>query len=443
MRGMVFALRNMARTMVVSLHRRLFGHTMGAYMKQFLKHLSLSLVGLTLANGVLFGTILLAGRLLGPEQLGMFSFTLAMAQVLVIPMMLGMDVAVMRSVARHAGKLKDARRIVSSGFLVMGVSLPLVALLIAGLAGALSSLFGVETAVWRMAVVLAIALAFRMFFDGVIRGEGKFKFQSVARVAEALVVLTSFTVLYWLVDGGGHRLFLLATVIGVAVISILYLTGGGAGRLIAWRYGSRPESLRLWRYIRFGMIGSVAGLLMVGGDKLLIERLLGQVSLGVYAAYYFISVQLATQLNYMFINVFFPMVSGYKDKLAVLKKVDRLARLALVPAALVIMGEMAASLYLLSDAYLFSWALILSMSVYATLYFIWQTYWWFIASTGAAGVRFTSLHGLMAGAAYLLAIRFLASKFDLLAPALSFFIVFAYLSAVIGWWKKRYTRKFT
>lgn len=439
---MVFVLRNVARTMVMSLYRRLFGHTMGAYMKQFLKHLSWSLVGLTLANGILFGTLLLAGRLLGPEQLGLFSFTLAMAQVLVIPMMLGMDVAVMRSVARHAGKLDDTRRIVSSGWLVMGLSVPLVALLIAGSAGALSSLFGVERVMWRMAVVLAIVLVFRMFFDGVIRGEGKFKFQSVARVAEALVVLASFTVLYWLAGGGGYRLFLVATIMGAATISILYLTRGGAGRLIAWRYGRWQESLRLWRYIRFGMIGSIAGLLMVGGDKLLIERLLGQASLGVYAAYYFISVQVATQLNYVFINVFFPMVSGYKDKLAVLKKVDRLARISFVPAVLLTMGEVAVSLYLLSDAYLFSWVLVLGMSVYAALFFIWQTYWWFIASTGAAGVRFTSLHGLGAGVAYLLAIRFLAARFDLLAPALSFLIVFVYLGGVIRWWKKSYTRKF-
>ncbi len=439
---MVFFLRNRARTAVMLLHHWLFGHTMGAYMKQFLKHLSFSLGGLTLANGILFGTLLLVGRLLGPGQLGLFSLTLAMAQVLVIPMMLGMDVAVMRSVARHAPHLKAKRRIVSSGFLVIGLGVPLVALLVAGSAGVLSALFGIERVVWRTAAALAIVLVFRMFFDGVIRGEGKFKFQSGARVVEALVILLSFTALYWLTGQGGYRLFLVATMIGAAVISVLYLTGGEVGRLIARRYASRQEAWRLWRYIRFGMGGAVAGLLMVGGDKLLIERLLGPVSLGVYAAYYYVSVQVATQLSYVFINVFFPMVSRHEDKLAVLKKIDRLTRLSFVPAVLLMMGGVAVSLYLLSDAYHFSWVLILSMSVYAILFFIWQIYWWFIASTGAAGVRFTGLHGLVAGIAYLVAIRFLAAKFNLLAPALSFFIVFAYLGGVIQWWKKKYTRKF-
>lgn len=431
------ALISAVRAVVLMAHRRLFDHVMSSYMRQFLKQLSFSFVGLTAANAILFGTLLLAGRLLGPQQLGLFALALAMSQLLIIPMMLGMDVAVMRGVAMNIKRLTARRRIVSSGFLVMVSATVLASLIVFVLAGLLSAVFGIASGVIRAATALALALAFRMFFDGVIRGGGKFRFQAGARVLEAAVILLGFVALYWLV-GGGYALFVVATIMGAAVISMLYLMRGGVGRLIGRQYWRGKVALDLWRYIRFGMVGAVAGLLLVGGDKFMIGRLLGQASLGVYAAYYYVSVQVAAQLSYVFINVFFPMVSRHEDKLAVLKKLDRLVVVSFMPAVLVAVGGGAISLKLLGSAYMFSWRLIFSMSVYAMLFFIWQTYWWFIASTGARGVRFIGLNGLVAGVIYLAGIYCLVGRFGIFAPAMSFFIVFVYLGWVIRWWKKRF-----
>lgn len=436
--GMIFFLRNIARRATAAIHRRLFGHAMSSYMRHFLRQLSFSFVGLTAANGILFGTLLLVGRLLGPDQFGLFALVVAISQIIIIPMMLGMDVATMRSVAIYTGRLAMKRRIVSSGFLVMQAAAILITLVVFGMTGWLSARFDIDRMVLRAATVLALAVVFKNFFDGVIRGEGRFKFQARARIFEALVVLVSFGVLFWAVPNSGYTVFVMAMIVGAGMISLLYLTVGKVARLLARQYWEKEEALRLWRYIRFGMVGALGGLLLVSGDKLLIERLLGQASLGVYAAYYFISVQVAAQISYVFINVFFPMVSRRADKLVVLKKLDRLIGVFFMPATLAVVGGMAVSLWLLSDAYPFSWLLIFSMSVYAMLFFIFQTYWWFIASTGSAGVKFTSLNGLVAGVVYLVCIRLLVLKLTIFAPAISFGVAFAYLGCVIRWWKVRF-----
>ncbi|MFH1353955.1 MAG: oligosaccharide flippase family protein [bacterium] len=423
---------------IMASHARLFGYDMSIYMRQFLKQLSFSFVGLTSANAILFGTLLLVGRLLGPKQFGLFALALAVSQLLIIPMLLGMDVAVMRSVAINIKHLTTKRRMVSSGFLVMASATVLVSMLVFAGAGTLSAIFDIDSGVLRAATALALALAFRMFFDGVIRGEGKFRFQAEARTFEAVIILLGFVIMYWL-SGGGYALFVVATMAGAVVIILSYITAGGAGRLIGWQYWQGEVALDLWRYIRFGMVGAVAGLLLVGGDKFLIERMLGQASLGVYAAYYYVSVQVAAQLSYVFINVFFPMVSRHEDKLAVLKKLERLIGVGFIPAVLLTIIGGAISLRLLGGAYMFSWRLILCMSVYAMLFFVWQTYWWFIASTGAKGVRFIGLNGLVAGTVYLISIYWLVGRFGIFAPAMSFFIAFVYLGGVISWWKKRFT----
>ncbi len=434
---MSVVVKDTVRVIVLTVHSRIFGYAMGSHMREFLTQLSFSTAGLIISNGILFASLLLAGRLLGPRQFGLFSLTAAIAQLLVIPMMLGMDVAAMRGVARHAEPARR-RRIVTSGFFVLLLSSVLIGSLTLAGADLLGAVFHMRARVIRAAAALALAISLRMFFDGVIRGEKKFKFQARGRVLEASTILAVFAILYWLLEESSYLLYAAATITGSAVLTLTYLRRGGAARLIASRYWDKREAWRMWRYIRFGMVGAAAGLLMVGGDKIVVERTLGEVSLGMYAAYYYVSVQIAAQLSYIFVNVFFPSVSSRGNKPAVLKKLDKLVAVAFLPAVLASAGVAALGLKLFSGAYLFSWPLILAMSVYAVMFFVWQVYWWFITSTGPRGVKFAGLNGLLAGTGYLAGIYLLAQRLEIMAPAVSFFIVFLYLAAAVQVWKKKF-----
>lgn len=417
-------------------HALVFGQDMGENMQQFLRNLTYSFAGLTLANGILFAATMAAGRMLGPVEFGRFALAVAVAQVLVIPMLLGMDIAGLRALAQ-AVSFSDRRRVVTSGwFVVMAASLivGLVALFFARMPHSL----GFSPDLVRLAVILALVIASRQFFDGAMRGLSRFRRQAHVRVAEALLVLAG---LGWLIFSTGltHRGFVAVVSAGAAAAVILYLVYGGVQRfltLTAWDWQVARE---LWYYNRFGLLGALGGLLIVSGEKIVVARLLGEEAMGVYAAYYLLSVQIAAQLSYMFVNVFFPAVVQQRSVAVVWQKLDRLLKFFFAPAVLLGTGISALGLFALGRTYAFSWLLAVSMSAYAVLFFVWQVYWWLIASTGARGVRFTSLCGLAAGVAYLAGIYLLAERLALFAPVVSFVLVSGGLAAAVYRWRVQHT----
>jgi len=420
------------------IHVKLFGQDISAYMRHFLRQLSYSFVGLMIANLLLFAAIMLVGRQLGPEQFGWFSLTVAISQVLIIPMMLGMDVASMRGVSLSQNDRKVMRRVASSGLRVVGVSGLVVAGVVLVGAGQIGGRFGLDISLLRWSAVLAVAIVIKTFLDSVIRGEGQFRLQALVRVLEAAAILLGWLWLWRVAGMETYGGFVLALLIGSGLASLLYLSLGRVGNLLSWQAYDSREAWALWQYIRFALIGAVGALLLMTGDKILVEKMMGAANLGVYAAYYFVSVQVAVQVSAIFVNVFFPMVASQNDKQVVLKKLNRLVMWMFIPGVGLTMAITSLSLKLLSGEYTFDFKLVVAMSVFAMMFFIWQTYWWFIASTGAAGVRFTAVHGVVAGGAFWFLLWQLVGRLGLFAPAVSFMFVFAYISVAIWRWSRNY-----
>ena len=82
------------------IHLRVFGHAMSDEMRKFLGNLSWSFFGGIIAAGIMFAVNILAGRWLGPEEYGKYHIVLALGQVFVIPMLMGMNT----SAAYHIAK---------------------------------------------------------------------------------------------------------------------------------------------------------------------------------------------------------------------------------------------------------------------------------------------------------------------------------------------------
>ncbi|MBI4022087.1 MAG: oligosaccharide flippase family protein, partial [Candidatus Andersenbacteria bacterium] len=305
-------------------HYFLFGQTMGEGMALFVRQLSISFMGLIAANGIFFAAMLYIGRALGPETFGRFSLTIAIGQLLVIPMMLGMDVAAMRGVAVEQLLLWQ-KRYITAGFIVVMMGALTVAAIVFGFKQYWESALTLPRGALAMAAVLAMSLAFRNYFDAVARGLGRFKVQALVRMAEALIALGAAVVLAWLGSQNRWRGFVGAIITAATSASLLYIAGGELGSFISFAQWRTATAWHMWRYIRFGMLGALGAVMLVSADKILVGRIFGAPQLGIYAAYHLLSVQVALQLSYVFINVFFPAVSRQRNKQAVLRKLDRLA----------------------------------------------------------------------------------------------------------------------
>ncbi|HLD25628.1 MAG TPA: oligosaccharide flippase family protein [Candidatus Andersenbacteria bacterium] len=415
-------------------HQHLFGQELTVAMKNFLQNLSLSLTGYVIANSLIFVSIVVAGRLLGPSQFGQYALTIALSQILIIPMLPGIDVAAMREVALHPQQLPQ---IAASGlFLLAACTLATwIGVLLVGDTAA--RLLGLGGSVVRIAALIALAMAGKTFWDSIVRGSGAFRLQLWVRIVDAALILFIFLAGYaWL---GVHdwRLLALGVTGGALASAWIFYSWVGRGQL-RWAGVTSAVTRRLVRYGWAGVIGAVAGILLASADKVLLGNFLGSRGLGVYQAYYFASVQLTGQLALIFLNVFFPAAVGQSDLAIVIRKLDRLVVRLAVPAIIGVSLFILATLWLFSSAYERNLILVLLMSVYAVLWFIMMTYWTLINTTGPRGILYASLNALVAGVMYLLLVQQLLPLLELYAPPIAFLAAFGYMGGAIWLWRVRF-----
>jgi O-antigen/teichoic acid export membrane protein len=423
------------RQALLQSHRLLFGHEMTLTMRRFLRHLSYSLIGYVVGNAILFAAVVLAGRLLGPIAFGQYALVMALAQIFVIPMLPGTDMAVMRETALHQGRARS--QVLSSGLVFASVTSVVAAATAFAFAGKAAGWLGLNVTIWRVAVVVALALVVRTFFDGVVRGKGDWRLQMAARVIDSSMVLGVFTVSFWLFGVRDFRALAAGIFAGALIAGLIFFDQSVRGHLARAAVSSRMIGI-LWRYGRFGVMGAIGGILLASADKVLLGKFLGTRDLGIYQAYYFASVQLTGQLALIFLNVFFPTVVRQRDLTIVLRKLDRLVAIFFLPSLIAVAGFVTVTLWLFSGEFSLDWRLIFLMSLYSLLWFLYMVYWTLMASTGPGGMLYASSTGLVAGGLYLSVVYRLVNDLNIFAPGVAFVGTFVFMMVTVILWRLRF-----
>ncbi|MBP9751313.1 MAG: oligosaccharide flippase family protein [Candidatus Moranbacteria bacterium] len=308
------------------IHLRLFGHGMGEEMRKFLGNLSWSFFGGVIAAGIMFAVNILAGRWLGPEEYGKYNLVFLMAQVFFIPMLLGMDVSAARAVSiADANKEKISRIISGSVFVVLGSIAVTVPLLFFG-SDHIAEFFSATSDMVLIAIFFAVAIALKALFDGAVRGLHFFRFQAMTRMFEGIVGMIIFLAAFFFLRD--HLSLAFSVVISALLVSSIYV-------LKMWVFfsGFSIASIReLLRYAKFVVIGSVITLILGYGDRYVVNRYLGIEELGIYSAYYTATILVVGQFIAIFANVFFPMIAKVGEKREIMKKLDRLVLIGIIPA---------------------------------------------------------------------------------------------------------------
>lgn len=307
-------------------HLRLFGHEMGQEMRKFLENLSWSFFGGVIAAGIMFAINILAGRWLGPEEYGKYNLAFLMAQVFFIPMMLGMDVATARAVSIAKENKEKISRIISGSVIVVLGSIAVTVPLLFFWLNRVSDFFSATSDIVFVAILLAIPIILKAFFDGTVRGLHLFRFQAMVRMIEGIAGMAIFLAVFFLLHN--HLSLVFSVAISAMLVSSMYVL-----RIreffSAFDFGSVGE---LFRYAKFVIIGSIVALVLGYGDRYVVNRYLGIEELGVYSAYYTATILVVGQFIAMFANVFFPMIARIGEKREIMKKLDLLVLIGIIPA---------------------------------------------------------------------------------------------------------------
>jgi len=359
---MIKKLKNKLILLVEIVHRRIFGHEMSEKMREFLKNLSWSFFGGVMAAGIMFVVNIFAGRFLGPVEYGKYNLILLMSQFFIIPMIFGMDVSVLRKIAKAEDE-NETRRLLSGAVFFVGTLTLIVAATVFLNVEFVSNIFSAKSSFVFIAIIFSIVLTLKTLFDGIIKGLYFFKLQSVIRSIEALITALIFFVLYIVLKN--YLSLIYSAIVAGLFVSIVY-----AFKLKHFFEKPDIDSIKkLLKYSRFVIASSLVAIIMGYGDRFVVNKYFGTEELGIYSAYYAATILVAGQFISIITNVFFAMVAKIEEKNILLKKIDRMLVIGMIPitAAIFIGGFIILKLF--GNAYKSDILILILFSVIAALQF--------------------------------------------------------------------------
>lgn len=410
------------------IHFRLFGHEMSDEMRKFLGNLSWSFFGGITAGGILFITNILAGRWLGPEEYGKYNFIAAFSTIALLLMNFGLDVTTLHFVSR-ARSSGERELLIGTSFFSILFTILLGILILVGLADFFVDELAVDSGIYFVAIIFTTVLSIKNLLDSYLRGIGLFKEQSRYKILEAC--LTFGALLTVLLSGifVGHLSYLAyVSSLFFGTIVIIFFILCRVKEYLQFKNFSVVTLKSMFWYGLFVLIGGVSSLFLLNLDKIFVNKYLGIEQLGLYGAYYTASMTLTTYASLIFLNVFFPAVSGSNlDLETILTKLNTLTIRLFLPAFLLIAMCTRGALLLFGDAYPVDWLLILEFSLLSVIFSYFTIVWWLVAAAGTRGMAFTSLAGFIIGISFIFTMVLSQS---ILSMHLT--VVYLIISAILG-----------
>ncbi|MEO6077943.1 MAG: oligosaccharide flippase family protein [Candidatus Andersenbacteria bacterium] len=372
--------------MIDQLHRRLFGVSMGPKTIDFLKQLRWSMLGGVFTAITLFAVSVWAGRILGTDQYGQYSFAVATAQLIALFITWSFEIAIVRALAFTREDASSQQYIISSAILFLIITIVLVNLI---------SYILPFPFLKGIVMAFATVLAIKQLFDGMMRGLGLFGYQAIGKVIEAVCIATAFAVLVYAGLLHSYVYYMIAVLFGGLMLLVWYAT---KIRLDAsFRQISQSAFQVLWTYGSRAMIWLILSTVLGFAAKFIIREEFGNQFLGQFTVYSMVSISVMMFLGGLIANVFFPIAveeSNHEEMWRRMKLGTIIGAVPLFIAGVIITNG---AVLLFGQSYYLSTWFGAGMALIAVIQFFTSMYWWAIASTGVSGIRYMAIHTSLGG----------------------------------------------
>ncbi len=434
---MTTAIKQKLMSLAESAHRRIFKEEMSNEMRKFLGNLSWSFFGGIIASGIMFVVNVFAGRILGPEEFGKYALVLSMANIFLIPMSLGIDVAVVHYLSKNKNFYRRKKYLNTSLFLKLVLIIITIFIFSSSyyfLGNILDKLLFIKSNIFYITLFFTIFLSLKNIFNSFIRGFYLFKFQSIVKIIEAGSIFSIF--ILTLFFSQKHSFLLIVTSIIFGYVLFILTVFVRLRKYFSFNFNFN-YSKNIFTYGKYAAIGSVAGVLLSSFDKIFINKYLGVTSLGIYNAYSTASILIISQLVVIFVNVFFPMLSSVKSVKVIKKKINKIFKLVFLPASILMSLLIYVIMFMFGKNYPIDYWLIFEFSILSILWFYFGVLMWLIASRNQAGIKFTSFHSIISGIILFSLIIIFRNIFNL-HLAVGFLIVAIVYGIIMANWNYKY-----
>jgi len=368
-------------------YQRVFHENMSLDVQTFLKNLLF--VGVATIISTLCTAIfnILGGRLLGPQEYGKFILIQSVAMFLYFPMELGLNTAMLKYTSEKHDYQRQSNII--KGTLILATLFSTVSIVFyIMIATPLSHLFSISINLFYLAVAFAVLFVFFTLTMSAVRGLNRMRAYSVFQIVYGPIVLISFLVFIF-----NHQLSFETMVFPIlaAYISLTICTYFIFIRKLArWKFDISTAKM-LWKFSIFSAIGGLSYAFYTNVDRIMIGRYLPVGDVGIYAAYYTASINIAGLFWGMFNMVYFPTISGYENKGTIFVRINKLIPflISLGIPFLIICEYIVLKLYGASYSLNIFWMLFFSVTSICVI--VDGLYGWLLQAIGLQGIKITSI----------------------------------------------------
>jgi len=366
-------------------YNKIFRESASEEERKFIRNLSYVFLGTLLASLFSFSYNIVAGRILGPSGYGGFTLVQSIAMFLYIPMLLGLNTAMIKYCAENSDQHQQCR-IISTVYIII-ICLTLASAIFYGIFRyQIAVLFSVDQEIVILSILFAVLFVFYTLAISSLRGLHLMKEYAVFQPIYGIILLSAFLV-FISMHLNSFKAMVFAT----------YLAYGIIGFIIIARF-IRPYLTLiidpswlpiLWKYSSVAVIGGLSFTLYTNIDRIMINYYMDVESVGIYGVYYYASFTVLTLISGIFTTVFFPVASKTQDKKSLYKKLNKIVPYLLILGIPVTLVVEYIILRLFGKGYPIQIPLMLVFAFAAILVTWYGIYAWFFNSEGIEGTKLT------------------------------------------------------
>lgn len=300
-------------------YTRFFGMKITPEVYKFIKNLSWIFVGTVIAKFLLFIIHIVGGRALGETLYGRFNLIIALAAFLTIPIFLGMPGGIIKFTS-EAKQLSRKKKIISTATIFVIPSIILFSIIYYLFRSVLGNLTKMEPILIKGTIVFTALWVLFSYSEAVLQALHKMKKLSIVMIGSMIAMFAVFIVLLPIFK----NVFLLYIpfMVNYFVFTLLTL-------IIIRKFLKASFDFAIFKklahYGFYMLIITIASTFLGNVDKIMLNYFLQASEVGVYQAYFNSSIVAMGILWGIFIKVFFPTVSKFKDKKSILNRLNKLS----------------------------------------------------------------------------------------------------------------------
>jgi O-antigen/teichoic acid export membrane protein len=382
-------------------------------------------VGSSLSYTAVLGmaTTIIAGRMLGPSNFGLYSIIIGIGQIIMIPMTLGVPTALAQLIPQS----NNPKKLIADSIPPTVITLSVCTITILLLQHVFIRWLNISSIVIILAICVGVSVSLRSFIDGILRGKKLFslspRIEIVASTLSFALVCIAILI--------GHFTITTYVVIGIASFLTYGLYGAWNVRsYLGWSTGK--ESLHVIQYGFFTFIISLLLTTLWQSDRIVLQSMYGQSIVGLYSAHVLIPLFLAPFFASIINYVLHPTSSTITNFKSLYKK----TRLFCVPLMVVLffmsyVGEVILFL-LLGDKYQIHYVWILLSSIYGSLFFYATVLSILVQSRGLRAVQLLAKNVLVSFILYAVLIAVFSRSFGGTGVLISLIITYVILIMLLS-----------